>query len=133
MFFFHLDQEQLLTRVMKKSDIDDKSAPEFFTRSLRSNHGQSIGSINLDRFRRFGNDYLARSLRSSNGADFLSRTMRGSGDDFLSRTMRGSGDDFLSRTMRGSGDDFLSRAMRSRNNKPSRSPSVANNYLIRAM
>ncbi len=79
---------------MKKSDSADdksgteesvvkKSAPEFFVRSLRSlDLGSGIGyesdPSGLDRYRRFGNDYLARSLRSY-GGEYLARTMRGDG------------------------------------------------------
>ena len=88
----------------------DKKSAEFFVRSLRSE--AETETDNFDRNRRFGSDYLARSLRSRhlNGGEFLSRTMRA-----------------------GLGADFLSRTMRSRNSKPVRSPPVSNNYLIRAM
>ena len=77
---------------MKKSDSGDdkigneelavkKSAPEFFVRSLRaSDLGSHIGYVSdpsgLDRYRRFGNDYLARSLRSFGSGEYLARTMR---------------------------------------------------------
>jgi hypothetical protein len=75
---------------MKKSDSDKtgteesvvkKSAPEFFVRSLRaSDLGSQVGymsdPIGLDRYRRFGNDYLARSLRSFGSGEYLARTMR---------------------------------------------------------
>ena len=73
---FFSPEEQLLRRIMKKSDSGDdktgneesvvkKSAPEFFVRSLRaSDLGSRIGYVSdpsgLDRYRRFGNDYLAR-------------------------------------------------------------------------
>ena len=75
---------------MKKSgsesadEIAKKSAPEFFVRSLKSNSKSRVDFVpdprSLDRFRRFGNDYLSRSLRSSGHGEYLARAMRGAGN-----------------------------------------------------
>ena len=78
---------------MKKSDSGDdkigneesavkKSAPEFFVRSLRaSDLGSHIGYVSdpsgLDRYRRFGNDYLARCQfhQRSTSSFFVRKTL----------------------------------------------------------